>query len=70
VVVLHDMLGYGAGHPPRSVKQYAHLFQQLREAFEAYTQDVHNGQFPTVQGSISMNPEELQQLHRTLGRSD
>ena len=36
VVVLHDMLGYGGGHPPRSVKQYATLHDVLVKAFRAF----------------------------------
>jgi len=28
VAVLHDILGYGGGHPPRSMKQYAKLYEE------------------------------------------
>ena len=66
VVVLHDMLGYGGGHPPRSVKQYARLYEQLVEAFRAYAVDVAEGRFPTPDNSIGMNPTELAKLQSIL----
>ena len=68
VVVLHDMLGYGGGHPPRSVKQYARLYEQLVGAFRAYVSDVREGTFPTVADSITMDPKELEDLRRALAK--
>lgn len=66
VVVLHDMLGYGAGHPPRSVKQYAHLHDQLVDAFRSYGTDVREGVFPVPDTSASMAPAELEELEKAL----
>ena len=66
VVVLHDMLGYGGGHPPRSVRQYARLYEQLVEAFRAYAADVAEGRFPTPDISIGMNPTQLAKLQSIL----
>ena len=66
VVVLHDMLGYGGGHPPRSVKQYAKLYEQLVGAFRAYALDVSDGGFPLAENSITMPPDELKELRRAL----
>lgn len=66
VVVLHDMLGYTAGHPPRSVKQYAKLHDVLVAAFRAYASDVTQGAFPTIENSIAMDVNELEQLKRIL----
>ena len=66
VVVMHDMLGYGGGHPPRSVKQYARLHDQLVEAFRSFAQDVSEGAFPTAENSIAMDPTELAELKRAL----
>jgi len=68
VVVLHDMLGYGGGHPPRSVKQYARLHDQLLEAFQAYAKDVGEGAFPVATESAAMDPAELKELRRALGK--
>jgi 3-methyl-2-oxobutanoate hydroxymethyltransferase len=66
VVVLHDMLGYGGGHPPRSVKQYAKLHDVLVGAFRAFAQDVSEGAFPTDQHSVAMDPAECQELRRAM----
>ncbi|MEK7731523.1 MAG: 3-methyl-2-oxobutanoate hydroxymethyltransferase [Planctomycetota bacterium] len=66
VVVLHDMLGYGGGHPPRSVKQYAMLHDVLVGAFRAFAKDVGDGAFPTDQHSVAMAPAELVELRRAL----
>lgn len=67
VVVLHDMVGYGGGHPPRSVKQYARLHDELVRAFTAYSQEVAEGAFPTEAQSVAMAPEQLDELRRALG---
>ncbi len=62
VVVLHDILGYSAGHPPRSIKQYMHLHDELVQAFRAYARDVSEGAFPIEERSVSMDPAELRLL--------
>ncbi len=69
VVVLHDMLGYGAGHPPRSIKQYAKLHDLLIDAFRAYAKDVAEGAFPVSDESFGMDPEQLAQVRCALGKS-
>jgi len=66
VVVLHDMLGYGAGHPPRSVKRYANLHDVLIEAFRAYADDVSGTRFPTAAHAVTMAPDELAALREAL----
>lgn len=66
VVVLHDMLGYGAGHPPQSVKQYARLHEQLVGAFKSYATEVAEGVFPTTEVSASMKQAEFDELERLL----
>jgi 3-methyl-2-oxobutanoate hydroxymethyltransferase len=62
VVVLHDMIGLGGGHPPRSVKQYLNLSTLLGDAFAAYVADIHEGRFPTAEGIPHMKPGELDKL--------
>lgn len=66
VVVLHDMLGYGGGHPPRSVKQYARLHETMMTAFRAYAQDVTSGAFPTHEHAVAMDPVEHEKLRQLL----
>jgi len=66
VLVMHDMLGYSAGHPPRSVKQYATLHDTIVGAFRAYVGDVGDGSFPAADNSIAMDPAELESLEKAL----
>jgi 3-methyl-2-oxobutanoate hydroxymethyltransferase len=70
VVVFHDMVGYGGGHPPRSVKRYADLYGTLIGAFKAYAQEVASGAFPEAQYSVAMDPTELNKLRRGLCDGD
>ncbi len=62
VLVMHDILGFGAGHPPKNVKIYTNLNETLRQSFEAYMDDVRTGQFPSESNSITMSERELTQL--------
>jgi 3-methyl-2-oxobutanoate hydroxymethyltransferase len=66
VVVMHDILGYTAGHPPRSVKQYANLQATLTGAFRAFVEDVRGARFHGDDGGISMPAEELARLQAWL----
>lgn len=67
VVVLHDLLGWGGGHPPRRVQPYADLAAVMGAAFAAYARDVREGRFPTEAGSIHMRPGELDKLRAATG---
>jgi 3-methyl-2-oxobutanoate hydroxymethyltransferase len=62
VVVLHDMIGLGGGHPPRAVKQYLDLSSILAGAFQEYVADIHEGRFPSEDDSIHMKPGEYAKL--------
>jgi 3-methyl-2-oxobutanoate hydroxymethyltransferase len=62
VVVLHDMLGLGGGHPPRTVKRYAELNRQMADAIQAYADDVHQGRFPAKEHSLKMPEDQLNNL--------
>ncbi|MEK6797808.1 MAG: 3-methyl-2-oxobutanoate hydroxymethyltransferase [Planctomycetota bacterium] len=66
VLVFHDMVGYGGGHPPRSVKPYARLYEQLVTAFRSYAEDVTAGKFPATEHSVGMDAGELALLRETL----
>ncbi len=68
VVVLHDMLAWGGGHPPRMVRQYARIGEVFVRAFSNYVEDIHAGAFPSEAESIHMKPGELEKLYaRTRG---
>ncbi len=66
VVVMHDMLGYGAGHPPQSVKMYANLRQVLLNAFRAYADDVVKENFPGPEHGLCMPLEEAEELRHAV----
>ncbi len=66
VLVMHDMLGYSAGHPPGSVKQYAKLHDIMVNAFRAYSDEVGEGLFPAAENSIAMDPAEFEALEKAL----
>jgi len=68
VVVMHDMLGWGAGHPPRGVKRYADMNAVLTTAFAAYADDVRNGRFPDAAHGIAMPDDELKCVVDWTGR--
>ena len=66
VVVLHDMLGYSAGHPPRSVKRYAEVHRVLTEAFTAYAADITERRFPEETQNGGMSRKEFERLSALL----
>jgi 3-methyl-2-oxobutanoate hydroxymethyltransferase len=66
VLVLHDVLGYTAGHRPRAVKCYANLHQTLTDAFRRYAQDIVERNYPTEPDGLPMPPEELEKLRNNL----
>ena len=59
VLVYHDLLGLTEGHLPRFVKKYANLSREIRDALEAYADDVRTGAFPSEEYSYAMPDTEL-----------
>ena len=59
VLVYHDLLGLTEGHLPRFVKRYANLSREIRDALEAYANDVRSGAFPAAEHTYTMPVEEL-----------
>src|SRR5207247_2757445 len=55
VLVLHDMLGLTTGKPPKFVKRYANLAEEIARAATAYSADVRTGKFPGPEHSYSAN---------------
>ena len=66
VLVLHDILGYSAGHRPRAVKCYAKLHDTLTEAFRQYAQDILEQRYPTESDGVAMAPEQLNRLREKM----
>ena len=46
ILVLYDMLGLFPGSPPKFVRAYARLGEQIREAVGCYVDEVRRGKFP------------------------
>ncbi|HEX2054597.1 MAG TPA: 3-methyl-2-oxobutanoate hydroxymethyltransferase [Actinomycetota bacterium] len=46
VLVITDLLGMGAGAPPKFVKPYANLRETIGQAVRAFKTDVEEGRFP------------------------
>src|SRR5213593_2355848 len=55
VLVLHDMLGLTTGKPPKFVKRYANLAEEIARAATAYADDVRDGKFPGPEHEYSAN---------------
>ncbi len=69
VVVLHDMIGLGGGHPPRGVKRYEDLAEVLTRAFARYVDDIHAGRFPTEKDAPHMKVGEFEKLRAPTGEA-
>jgi 3-methyl-2-oxobutanoate hydroxymethyltransferase len=68
VLVYHDLLGLSEGHLPRFVKRYANLSREIRDALEAYVQDVRTEAFPEEQHTYAMADEELERFEGHVAR--
>lgn len=69
VVVLHDLLGLGMGHPPRGSRQYENVAAVLTRVFTSYVEDIHAGRFPTQADVPHMKAGELEKLHAVRGEA-
>jgi 3-methyl-2-oxobutanoate hydroxymethyltransferase len=67
VLVYHDLLGLSEGHLPRFVKRYANLSREIRDALEAFADEVRNGAFPDDEHAYEMSEEELALFEQALG---
>lgn len=64
VLVVHDVLGLGAGHVPTFAKQYARLDETIRDACRQYAEDVHAGRYPAEEHNYKMDADQAEQLKR------
>ena len=58
VLVAQDVLGMFNRFVPRFVKQYANLYEDMQQAFQAYKNDVERRTFPEQGHTIEMPDEE------------
>ncbi|MGB8002368.1 MAG: 3-methyl-2-oxobutanoate hydroxymethyltransferase [Anaerobacillus sp.] len=59
VLVYHDLIGYGSGHVPKFVKQYANVSKTIVHAIQTYVVDVKGKEFPEQKHSFNMKEEQL-----------
>ena len=67
VLVWHDLLGISEREPPRFVKRYAQLGNEIRQSLEAYASDVRTGAFPGADHTYSIPDDELRVFEAELG---
>lgn len=63
VLVINDMLGMYSDFTPKFVKKFAHLQQQMKEAVEAYKEEVANRSFPAKEHTFAMADDVLDKLY-------
>ncbi len=51
ILVTEDMLGLSLGKPPKFVKQYKELSEQIDKAIETYAAEVKSRQFPALENT-------------------
>ena len=62
VLVVHDLLGLFDRFKPGFVKQYAHLYEEMEQAFRSYIDEVKERKFPGLEQSMDMPDTEWQVL--------
>ncbi len=70
VLVLHDLVGFNAGHVAKFVKRYADVRGEMRSGLEKYVEEVRSGAFPAPEHVYSVDPSELEGLRKRLNRED
>jgi 3-methyl-2-oxobutanoate hydroxymethyltransferase len=70
LLISHDMLGCFEAFTPKFVKKYTDLGNAMREAFEAYINEVKEGKFPAEEHYYKMHPGEAEELLKKYGITD
>ena len=66
VLVFHDLLGITSGRPPKFVKRYADIHDQMVAGIRAYADEVRSRHFPDADHVYSADPEAVAQLQAYL----
>jgi len=67
VLVWHDVLGLYDRFVPKFAKQYARLGEQIREAIQAFAQEVAAGTFPAAEHCFQMPAAEWEKFKESGG---
>lgn len=62
ILVYQDMLGMYSDFVPKFVKQFAHIGNEMKSAFNDYISEVKSGTFPAEKHCFKMNDEVIQKL--------
>ncbi|MGA7434059.1 MAG: 3-methyl-2-oxobutanoate hydroxymethyltransferase [Solirubrobacterales bacterium] len=68
VLVLHDLVGFNAGHVAKFVKSFADVRGEMKRGVQGYVDEVRSGEFPGAEHVYSVEPAELERLQRRLNR--
>ena len=63
ILVYQDMLGMYSDFVPKFVKQFAHIGNKIKSAFNDYISEVKSGTFPAEKHCFKMNDEVIQKLY-------
>jgi 3-methyl-2-oxobutanoate hydroxymethyltransferase len=66
ILIAPDILGLTKGPGPKFAKSYDNLAEKTIIAFETYTKEVENLQFPDREHSYHMKSGELEKLQKLL----
>jgi 3-methyl-2-oxobutanoate hydroxymethyltransferase len=69
VLVIHDLIGFANGYLPKFVKKYADVHKVIKEAVEAFRDDVRSGVFPDDSTSYHLKPEVAGQVLKGKSRA-
>lgn len=65
VLVAQDLLGMTTGgFKPKFVRQFAHIGDEMKQAYEDYAAAVQSGEFPAFENGFKMDPEVMDQIRR------
>lgn len=66
ILIAPDILGLTQGPRPKFAKSYGNLAERTIEAFNAYSEEVQNGQYPDKEHSYHMKSGEMERLQELL----
>ena len=67
VLIYHEVIGMHTGQPPRYVRQYASVGEQITAAVTRYCSEVRGGQFPAREHCYLMEQSELDRFRKRNG---
>jgi len=70
ILVPQDMLGLFDKFVPKFVKVYRNLSEDIQAAFRQYKEDVQSGSFPGNEHTVSMKPDQLEELRKGMEKGE